>query len=316
MGFPRLIFIEGLPGSGKSTTTQQLWLHLESLGREARWWYEHDAGHPVILYNRAVAARDSDAPDATAIFARALDGWTAVAAQLRDGGPTMLFEGTLLQTVMGTQLLMDRPRAEMITQFDRTMEILAPLHPVLIDLRPGAADVALRWAVAARPWFEELLVNDFARCVRGRRIGRSDLGVIVEYCAERCAISNELVARFPGRTLVHDNADRDWGRQRRAVCDFLGLPPMAPPAPPERAADYEGCFRATTTTDQITVASDAAGLHLTGDQPMLLLPHGRDRFVIESMAVELTFERGTDGRVAGFRSPASIDGMPPHWLKV
>ena len=47
MSDTRLICFEGMPGSGKSTTSQRLWLHLLRNGRDARWVYEHDTTHPI-----------------------------------------------------------------------------------------------------------------------------------------------------------------------------------------------------------------------------------------------------------------------------
>lgn len=310
---PRLIFCEGLPGSGKTTSAQQLWLHLESLGRSARWWFEHELGHPVIEFDRARAAQQAGGEEARATFAGTLAGWSALAAATE--GVTVL-EGTLFQMTVGAQLLADRPRAEIIAHFDRTMEVVAPAAPALIYLRPGDLAAAFATTCARRgPWFLGFLREEFAGTARGRRVGRNDPDALLEYFRERRDLCDELAGRFRGPVLVHDNADADWARQRRAITDFLGLPPMVEPAPPANAADYAGRFR-TDAGDEWTVVADAAGVRVEGDQPGRLLPRGTDRFVLEGVCLEVFFRRDAGGRVVAVEGTGGLPGLPLIWTKV
>jgi hypothetical protein len=313
---PRLILCDGLPGSGKTTTTQQLWLHLESLGHEARWWFEHELNHPVIGFDQARAAQQAGGAEARAIFARAHDGWAALARTSGAGGGTTLLEGTLLQATVGAQLLADRPQAEIVAHFDRTLELIAPLEPGLIHLRQEDVAAALAATAARRgPWFLEFLQGEFAATARGRRLGRNDAAALREYFTERRDLSDALFARFSGRKLVHENSDGDWARQRRALTDFLGLPPMSEPALPERAEEFAGRYRAGTG-DEWTVAVDAAGLRLDSASPARLLPRGRDRFVVEGLCVEVTFERTDRGAIAGIACAGNLPDLPPRWARV
>ena len=56
-----LILIDGISGSGKSTTAQRLYLHLLRLGHDVQWFYEHDTAHPILPYHEIEAALDSGA---------------------------------------------------------------------------------------------------------------------------------------------------------------------------------------------------------------------------------------------------------------
>lgn len=314
---PRLIFFDGLPGSGKTTTTQQFWLHLEALGYPARWWFEHQLGHPVFDYEALREARQAGREPLRAMLGAAHERWAALVRQIEVGRETTLIESTLGQTTVGTQLLADESRDEILAHFDRTAEIIAPLDPVLIQLHQPDVAAAL-YSIGARrgAWFAEYLQGEFAGSARGQRLGRSDLAAVVEYFQERQALSAEAFARFPGRKLVYDNSDCDWARQGRAIADFLGLPPPTPPACPANAPEYVGRYRAESG-DEWLVEADAAGLHLAGDSPARLLPHGRDRFVIQSLCVETVFERGaTGGAVVAIACEANLPGMPTRWERV
>jgi len=312
----RLILFEGLPGSGKTTTAQQVWLGLEALGRPARWWFEHELGHPILDYEQARRARAPGSADAKLIFERAQAGWRTLAGQLRAGGETVILEGTLFQTTVGTQLLMDLPRAEIAAHFDRTMEIIARLAPALVCLWQPAASAALRRACAHRqPWFEEFLLREFAATVRGQRLGRAEFADVEAYFDERQAVSAELMERWPGPKLVHDNADGDWARQRRAVEEFLGLPPGRKPAPPAGVGDFTGRYRAETG-DELRVAEDGQGLYLADEAGTRLLPHGPDAFVVQALCVELVFDRDPAGAVLAISCRGALPGLAPHWPRV
>lgn len=312
----RLILCDGLPGSGKTTTTQQLWLHLDALGHEARWWFEHELNHPVIGFDQARAAQQAGGMEARQIFAQAHHGWAALARASGAGRGITLLEGALFQATVGAQLLADLPRAEIFAHFDRTLELIAPLEPVLIHLRQENVEAALAATCARRgPWFLEFLQGEFAATARGRRLGRNDAAALLEYFTERREISDQLFARFPGRKLAHENSDGDWARQRKAITDFLGLPPMPAPARPERAEEFAGRYRAGTG-DEWVVTADFAGLRLDGDSPARLLPRGRDRFVIEGLCVEVAFQRSASGAIEGIACAGNLPDLPPRWTRV
>jgi hypothetical protein len=315
---PRLILCDGLPGSGKTTTTQQLWLHLDSLGHEARWWFEHELNHPVIGFDQARAAQQAGGAEARQIFAQAHAGWAKLAPQLDAGRGITLLEGTLFQATVGAQLLADLPRAEIVAHFDRTLELISPLEPVLIHLRQENVEAALTATCARRgPWFLAFLQGEFAATARGRRVGRNDPAALLDYFTERRAVSDELFTRFSGRKLAHENSDGDWARQRKAITDFLGLPSMPATARPERAEEFAGRYRAGTG-DEWVVTADSAGLCLTTDSPARLLPCGRDRdrFVIEGLCVELTFQRAANGAIEAIACAGNLPDLPPRWTRV
>lgn len=47
----KLIMIEGIPGSGKSTTAQFISQIMLQKGYSHKWWYEEEQGHPVYIYD-------------------------------------------------------------------------------------------------------------------------------------------------------------------------------------------------------------------------------------------------------------------------
>jgi adenylate kinase family enzyme len=52
----KLIILDGLPGSGKSTTAQWLELQLQRNGFDAQWYWEGDVPHPQWWYENWTGA--------------------------------------------------------------------------------------------------------------------------------------------------------------------------------------------------------------------------------------------------------------------
>jgi hypothetical protein len=290
-------------------------MHLEALGCRAQWWFEHQLNHPVLGYGQVREALLAGPDSFRRAMAAAHDGWAGLAARDGVADETVLLESTLFQTTLGTQLLMDWPRDEILAHFARTAALVAPLEPHLIHLRPADVAQALRTACERRgPWFLDFLQTEFAATPRGRRVGRADLAALLDYFSERRELSDELCRRLPGPVLVHDNADADWARQRRAITDWLGLPPIRPAPPPARPEQYAGVFRAATG-EEWRIVAQAEGLQLEGDSPARLLPHGPDRFLIEALCVELRFRRGPEGAVEAIECTADLPDLPGTWIK-
>ena len=57
----RLIFVEGLPGSGKSSTSQFICNQLRRHGQRGRWYHEEEPRHPVAP-SKGLQDADSFAP--------------------------------------------------------------------------------------------------------------------------------------------------------------------------------------------------------------------------------------------------------------
>lgn len=316
-GLPRLIFVEGLPGSGKSTTAQRLCFHLQRLGRPARWYFEHELGHPVFDDEQVRLARATGRAEPNGILERALAGFAALAARPPEAADQpLILEGTLFQTAVGTQLLMDLPPAEIERHFLRGLEILQPLAPALIYFRPPGVAEALQTIAEQRgAWFPEYLVSHLGDTPRGRRLGLRDFAGVIAFFEDYRARCEALLARYPGPHLVVDNRARDWPRHTRAITDFLGLPPLVEPPVPADRLDYVGRYRAATG-DEWVVAADSRGLYFDDAARSRILPRPGGGFAIESLCVNLDFERDAAGRVGCIRCVGALPGLPARWEKV
>lgn len=322
MTHPRLIFVEGLPGSGKSTTAQRLALHLRRHGVRARWIFEHEREHPLGLNESALRALREQSPSADPTL---LDHALAACTALATTTDTLVFDGALFQLTAATQLLLDQPVAAITRHFDATLAALAPAGPTLIHLRAADPVAALTATAQARgPWFVEFLVTHLAATPLGRRLGVSDPSGALEIMTRHHALGDELFARFPGPKLSLDPSAGDWGQHNTILATFLDLPPLTEPAPDPvaavAAAAAAGTYRAPTG-DSMTFVVTPRGLGLDDPDrddapptPLWTRPEGG--YEVAGLALEINFCSATSGQVTHLRCAPRLTDLPPVWQRV
>ena len=316
MTLPSVIFVDGLPGYGKSTTAQRLWLQLEALGRPARWWYEHESGHPIFDDERVRSARAGDAAAASDLFTGALAGWDRVASAARNEPGTVIFESTLFQSTVGTQLLIGWPHERIEAHFQATMQSLAGIPMALVYLRPPSVASAIRSTCERRhPWFETFVLQHLGESPRGERQPVRSLEDVITFFEELRGLTDGLFERFPGPKISYVQAGADWKGQQAAVTGFLGLP-EAPEAAVASLTDFAGTFRLEGAEDHWQFAVDRGGLRFDGEHRGRLFPRGEDRFALEGSCAEILFDRGSAGEVRGLTCLGSLPGLPMRWNKL
>ena len=126
----RLILLEGIPGSGKTTTARWIRERLTALGAQAHFSDELDRSHPVI--DRAVTGHNRE-PD---YAQRCVERWARFADQLvADGSHSIwILEACLFQSTLRFLLEHEHGEAACERYVDGTREALAPLAPKLLYL--------------------------------------------------------------------------------------------------------------------------------------------------------------------------------------
>ncbi|MDM0078782.1 hypothetical protein QTH90_30550 [Variovorax sp. J2P1-59] len=127
----RLVLIEGLPGTGKSTLARGLCEVIRSNGLEANWYLEEEADHPVH------PATFRQARNEPAFAKRCLDSWHHFVERVGTSGGLHLLEGSALQSTV--RFMMEQGHATVDEYFQRFIEIIKPLSPGLIYLCPDNA---------------------------------------------------------------------------------------------------------------------------------------------------------------------------------
>ena len=218
----QLWLVEGIPGSGKSTTAGLLHDACVSRGRAARWWLEEARDHPVTSVALKASAAEPDFPT------RCLEAFRAV---LESENGVLILDGAAMQSTIRFMFANRREVGEIADYFDRWSVLVEPMVPgfVLLDIDDPARHyldflIPLRGA----EWTGKLV-----RYVEGTPVGRANawLGIdgLIRFWSAYQDLCREMLSRFAGPMLIFPaDPSRDNGLDP-AIHEFFGLGPLAAP---------------------------------------------------------------------------------------
>jgi hypothetical protein len=305
---PRLILVEGLPGSGKSTTAQWLSHLLGATGLDASWHHEQDADHPVCNYDTLQVVTRAGAASCAAFHAEGLERWQDLVRAASASSRVTILESSFLQAPIGSMLLAGCSRDAIGAHVKATAAIAAPLSPMLIVLKhlepsPEAVE-ALR--ASRGPWFDAFLEG----------LVRETPYTFLDLLRGHAQMIDALLPQVGLTTLVLDARERGWDGVRRTIADRLGVPMRDLHRVVDAPGRFIGRYRDTDTQQELIVAADGQGLFLeaTGTR---LLPRGDATFELEGLSVEVTFDRGEQPEDGArlMRCRARLSNIGPTWVR-
>ncbi len=315
----RLVCLEGLPGSGKSTAAQSLAIDCMRMGLPARWYYEEERPHPWAAFFDP-AREDVDT------FIRGLCERCGSFAAHPPAG-IQVVEAHLLQGPVGSLLIQDHAPHAIHALVRSMFTALAPLEPRLCYLAttdlPGRLRNLLRfrWGSAEdNPYVSRLDASPY-----GVRRGIRGAAGLLAFLQESDAIQRELVAACPWPTLVLPAPPPDGPDQAtlQALRRLLGRSGTAGPLPSAAGLErYCGEYALPDGT-RCTVTLLPEGLLLLG-HPRLwragnrLLRKAGHRFHAVAWPLEVVFTIAPDGAVGSLHLTARDQeptdaGCPRCW---
>lgn len=296
-----LVFLEGLPGCGKSTRAQFLALSFQQDGRRAQWFHEGQLDHPTRV----------DLPTAPALDIRdyrdrSLQKWICLCQNWSDSA--LILDGALFHVAARMLLSHLMPMPE-IASFARTVrQAVGPMDPALIYFRPKNGYEAFyeRLCEERGPAWSAYVDQSTLAWPWSQERGYAGREGVLAYWADFSDLLEEMVPVFGCRTLEVDPWSEGWDACNRRVCSFLGVAPATHKGQPRSALEaYVGVYAARD--HEMAIELPDSGLCLRDFHwlrtRMLLKDWGA--FYLQGWPQELVFENDASGkmvmRIAGPR---------------
>ncbi len=231
MGAARLILIEGMIGSGKTTTAVRVGDWLARQGENARVFLEGDADHPVRTRaeDRLRAAADlrpagppgspAGGPAGGSPGGYPSDQWRRLAERCLRGRQAIILEGSFLQNSVMPPFIDGAPERAVSETFTAIVREVAPAGPLLVYLRPADAGAAIAriHRVRGEPWSSRNVAFVEASPWARRRNLRGLDAVVGLYQAWEPVVTR-LYSRYPFPKVVVTDPQHDWQAALARIC--------------------------------------------------------------------------------------------------
>lgn len=240
----RLIFVEGVPFTGKSTTSEYIATQLNLNGYPAHWVSEgmllqRHFAHAVSVIDRQ--QRFSK----TVLHAE----WSAFVETVRAATTLFVVDSALSYVAVDPFLTEDWPQEAIHAELKRIASLCLPLHPRVIHLvgdveRLAASSIVER----GEGWRAHLVqVAEIAPYQQAR--GRAGLAGAISYLQDCQALMEAILAQGDWPMLRLDVMDQDWAARRRAIMAFLNLDEIPVERPSIARAVLQSYVGTYTTED-------------------------------------------------------------------
>lgn len=318
----KLILVDGMPGTGKSTISQFIHHRSSANGRPSRWCYE-EATHPVrLFYQPKTHLKASDYTDE--VWAH----WHTYAHSLHRQDQIAVLDAGLLETYVRSMLIFDLDRSAIYDLVRRIESLIFALDPVLIYLRPKNVETNFRDVVDVRSQqMLDLWIKAHDHYPYTRRAQKDGHAGFIAFWNEFGEISDRIFESLSIRKLQLDVANDDWTDRYSKILNFLDLPASSCSSPAPDLQRYCGQYAPVDddTAPGFTLRAEEQCLILTSDQPTIdvqrgpigcirelrLIPKRNNRFYVQAWPHEVQFDEDETGTITKMQLSVSDAASEP-----
>lgn len=301
--------MEGISGSGKTSTGQFLYRQFLLNGLDASFLHEFHIPHPIHEW---YLTDPHEWIDVT------LAHWRTFVDDMLGSENIVIMDSTLFQGTMAVLLELDVDRDSILDYAVQVPEIIKPLNPALIYFYQTDYRKALLRIYQEREERIRIKKDNYVRTIKygqNRRLYGHE--GYMQFVEELRDISNELVSKYDISKICIENSAGDWKGYHRRIMRFLSLPYIEDIV---AAGDYNGLYRDLQSGQECRIDCNSnMELEIRGFFPVVkfLCLRSNDTFFIRGKAHELIFQRGENGDVRNMISRWYIkESEETIWVKV
>src|SRR6266700_6290989 len=223
----RLILIEGLSCSGKSTMAHYLSRQLTKQGIPHTWWYEENKGHPLYSFHDPASMQQVIDTLATGdhdrVIAVVLELWQQLVESLQASENIAILDGSLFGHLTWTLFPFDIPLTEIQAYLTQVERLIRPLNPCLIYLYQDDLATSFRRRCQRRNIKEEDMIRAVTETVYGKRRNLQGFEGMLQYWTDYRYLIDAFFSSMEVAKLSLENSAGDWLKYQQQVLQFLGL---------------------------------------------------------------------------------------------
>jgi deoxyadenosine/deoxycytidine kinase len=223
---PKLIVIDGLSGSGKTTTCRWLEQQLQQRHLSTRAVYEADVPHPLHWW-RYWDGTNHHAPDFDRVapasyMESSIEKWTQFIAHIGQSDDMFIVEGVIYCLAVWFFLQADAEPVQIAAYMQRVEAIVAPIAPLLIYLRQDTIAEHTRKVWSSRGVaIEHELITHMERTPYFRRRQLHGFDGVIRLWQDTQALTDELFSRHTLPKLAIEVTGGDWASYYRQMLDAI-----------------------------------------------------------------------------------------------
>jgi len=304
----RLILIDGIAGSGKSTIGQRLYRQLHLNGRATEFYHEFHRPHPIL---------DIEADSVIDWTEQSVAKWRAFVQRLSGQNNIVVADGAVFQCGVGELLERDADDGVIMGYLQTVVESLKPLRPVLLYLYQNDIKTSIEHVREQRPaaW-RDRVVTMFSNTPYGRNRTLEGFDLYLDFNRSLRRLADSSFDIFAVPKLKVENSDYQWDMHFDEICRFLDLPHAADPF---QAEDYQGEYEELGGERHCRMTANDIALSVEGlfKIKKCLLPKQDDTVFVQTWPDELTFAKDQAGKVVSFSSTGPWDRLGNRtWIRV
>ena len=213
----KLIFVEGIMGSGKSTMAKFVAGELDKGGTPVRLIDENAKPHPVQM------ADPEEFESIDAWMTERLDKWQALVDSILQSGEVFVLDGQLFHESVDSLFYFDVAERDIVDFMARTMQVLEKVNPALIYLYQTDVRASLRKTCNERAeWWTNWQIDwKVHNRPYGQARGLKGFDGYVQLYSDYRGVTDRLFEGLEIAKLGIENGAGDWDRYKSEILQFI-----------------------------------------------------------------------------------------------
>ncbi|QGQ96486.1 hypothetical protein EHS13_17140 [Paenibacillus psychroresistens] len=297
----KLILIEGIPGSGKSTTAQYISKVLRTNNILHKWWYEEEKEHPIYIYEDHESMQQVVTNLANGNYREvidlALEQWARFSSAIQASDEIIIVDSSLFGYLTWSLFPYNVPIDEIKEYALKVEALISGCNPHLIYLYQNDIHAALTKICERRSGdTEKNFTNAATGSVYGLSRGLSGFDGLTAYWQDYRVLTDDLFKELSMSRISINNSDGNWPLYNSEILKFLyiNLDKF------ERFGNYDaqrfvGTYQSKDMDQHVSLIVNKEGKLVADGLPhvwtkTILIPRSSNIFDVQSLPFQVAFE--------------------------